>query len=231
MGLRVEHMELRKGGFLLSADFSIGAGSLTAVIGPSGAGKSSLFDGIAGFTTPQSGEVIWRDKVLNRLLPGDRPVAMLFQDNNLFPHLTVRQNIALAITQKSRLTECEVLKISTVLDQVGLKGFQNRTQSALSGGQISRVALARLLLQNKPVWLLDEPFSALGPALKAEMLQLVREIAIEVKATVLMITHDPADAMAFADQTLLVADAVVSGPFATADLLENPPKALKDYLG
>jgi thiamine transport system ATP-binding protein len=114
---------------------------------------------------------------------------------------------------------------------VGLKGFDTRRPAQLSGGQQSRVALARVVLQGKPLVLLDEPFSALGPALKVEMLQLVADICAEAGATLLMVTHDIADARAIADKTILVADGVAEGPFETGHLLDNPPAALRAYLG
>lgn len=230
MGLKLDDLWLTKGSFDLSAKVEIARGERVAVIGPSGAGKSTLFDAIAGFMQPRSGQIVWEDSVINALAPGDRPVAMLFQDNNLFPHLNVGQNIALAFHGRGKLSE-QAQRIESTLDRVGLSGFQERKISQLSGGQISRVALARLLLQDRPLWLLDEPFAALGPALKKEMLSLVSEVATEADATVLMITHDPSDARSFGSQTLLVADQTVTGPFETGQLLDNPPEALRGYLG
>ncbi len=230
MALRLDDLWLTKGSFDLSADIEIAKGERVAVIGPSGAGKSTLFDAIAGFMQPRSGQVLWNGGVLNHLAPGDRPVAMLFQDNNLFPHLTVGQNIALAFHGQDKSAD-HSQRIEDTLKRVGLEGFQDRKISQLSGGQISRVALARLLLQNRPLWLLDEPFAALGPALKQEMLDLVAEVSAEAGVTVLMITHDPSDADRFAQSSLFVASGVVKGPLLTESLLSDPPEELKDYLG
>lgn len=231
MALQFENLILQQGAFELRADLEVPVHSFTAVIGPSGAGKSTLFDAISGFLRPASGTVKWQGKDLNSLPPGKRPVAMLFQDNNLFPHLTVGQNVGLALSQKARLTPEQENAVNNVLTRVGLEGTASRRPSQLSGGQISRAALARLLLQDRPLWLLDEPFSALGPALKSEMLELVREIATEKKATVLMITHDPADARNFAPTSILVTDGRATGPFETIGLLDNPPASLAEYLG
>jgi thiamine transport system ATP-binding protein len=231
MALRLENLILQQGSFRLEANLEVPERSFIAVIGPSGAGKSTLFDAIAGFLPPASGGISWRGQSLGRLHPGQRPVAVLFQDNNLFPHLTVGQNVGLAITQRSRLSEPQKQAVDQVLSRVGLEGLSNRKPSQLSGGQISRAALARLLLQDKPLWLLDEPFSALGPALKAEMLDLVREVSTEKQATVLMITHDPQDARAIAPLSLLVAEGTANGPYKTDDLLDSPPPALAEYLG
>lgn len=231
MGLTFDAVEMGKGAFRLAADFHVEGGSRLAVIGPSGAGKSTLFDAIAGFLEPMSGRIFWDEVHLNNQPPGQRPIAMLFQDNNLFPHLDVSQNVGLALTHKRRLTGDQRETIDSVLGRVGLSGMSNRRLSELSGGQLSRVALARLLLQDRPLWLLDEPFAALGPGLKQEMIALVEEFAADVKATVLMITHDPKDALKFANQSLLVMNNKVEGPVETKSLIENPPEELKSYFG
>ena len=231
MALTLEHLILRQGAFQLVADLEVPTHSFTAVIGPSGAGKSTLFDAVSGFLKPAKGRVLWQGDDLTNQPPGDRPVAMLFQDNNLFPHLTIGQNVGLALSKRRRLSPAHQDHVERVLARVGLDGMTDRKMSQLSGGQISRAALARLLLQDRPLWLLDEPFSALGPALKSEMLALVRDMAAEKQATVLMITHDPADARAVAPLSVLVAEGHARGPFDTAELLNNPPPALSDYLG
>ena len=229
MALELRNVTLTQGEFHLSADVSMAKGGLSAVIGPSGAGKSTLFDAIAGFLETKTGQILLSGATLHTLPPGKRPIAMLFQDNNLFPHLNVQQNIGLALSHR-RLNQDQIAQVGAVLGKVGLDGFGLRRLSELSGGQRSRVALARVLLQDRPLWLLDEPFAALGPALKKEMLALVKSMAAETGATVLMITHDPADAQAFADQVLLVADHRVTGPFDTEAVFADPPEALRYYL-
>ncbi|WP_238365640.1 ATP-binding cassette domain-containing protein [Mesobacterium pallidum] len=228
--LTLDRVIIRQGDFALSADLTLPKGAITAIIGPSGAGKSTLLSAIAGFL-PVSGRIAWDGTDLGPLPPGKRPLAMLFQDNNLFPHLTAAQNVALALTHRARLTEAQRDKVTDALARTGLSGLEDRKPSQLSGGQQSRVALARVLLQDKPLLLLDEPFSALGPALKSEMLDLVATLARDTGQTVLMITHDPADARRIADHTLVVADGTASPPQPTKDLFANPPKALRTYLG
>lgn len=198
-------------------------GRTVAVLGPSGAGKSTLLNLIAGFLTPDSGEVQWHGRNLTHLPPGKRPIAMLFQDNNLFPHLRLHQNLA--------LTGCEENEINDTLTEVGLEGMAQRYPGDISGGQQSRAALARMLLQKRPLWLMDEPFGALGPALKAEMLTLTANKARAQGATILFITHTPEDAEAAADDVLLVANHQAHPPVPTQTALTSPPPALAAYLG
>jgi thiamine transport system ATP-binding protein len=165
------------------------------------------------------------------MAPGARPLTILFQDQNLFPHLTVRQNLALGLSPRGAVDAGAGARIAAVLDRVGLAGMGGRRPAELSGGQQGRAALARALLRARPLLLLDEPFAALGPALKAEMLDLVAEVAGDTGATVLMVTHDPADARRFAGQTVLVADGIAAPPMATGALFADPPAALRGYLG
>ncbi|MDX5403287.1 MAG: thiamine ABC transporter ATP-binding protein [Rhodobacterales bacterium] len=229
--LTVEDVVIRQDDFVLHADFAVQTGSVVAVIGPSGGGKSTLLNVIAGFFAQVSGHVRWEGRNLTSLPPAQRPVAMLFQDNNLFPHLTVAQNVGLGIRPDLRLSDAERAIVAQALARVGLAGLEARKPASLSGGQQVRVALARVLVQRRPLVLLDEPFAALGPALKAEMLDLVAQLAAETGATILMVSHDPADARRIAAQVILVAEGVAHPPQPTAALLDNPPPALAAYLG
>ncbi|MCI5042601.1 MAG: ATP-binding cassette domain-containing protein [Donghicola eburneus] len=227
--LTLEQLNIVQGDFGLRADWSVPAGTRVAIIGPSGGGKSTLLGAISGFVEA-SGRALWANARLDGLAPGKRPIAMLFQDQNLFPHLTAAQNVGLALSQK-RLTETERSRVEAALVRVGLEGLKNRKPAQLSGGQQSRVALARLLLQDRPLWLLDEPFAALGPGLRSEMLALVHQIAEEVGATVLMVTHDPEDARRFAQTIVMVDQGIAQAPRPTEQVFANPDDALRDYLG
>ncbi|MBT8460473.1 MAG: ATP-binding cassette domain-containing protein [Boseongicola sp.] len=225
--LEMDDVRLEREGFSLSANVSISGPGVTAVIGPSGGGKSSLLALIAGFVAPDAGRIVWNGADLTGLIPGERPVSMLFQDNNLFPHLDCLTNVALGAEPVAKPSLETRERALVALEKVGLKGLERRTPGALSGGQQSRVALARLLLTKRPVILMDEPFSALGPSQRREMLDLVRELLPE--ATLLMVTHDPEDAQDAA-QTVLVADGIVSPPEDTTSLFANPPAVLESYL-
>ena len=219
------------GAFRLSADFTLEAGRFAAVIGPSGGGKTTLLEAIAGFLPLERGEIWWRGTALSHAPPGKRPVAMLFQDGNLFPHLTAAQNVGLGINPRLRLSSEQQARVEAALARVGLAGLGERKPAALSGGQRARVGLARLIVQQRALFLLDEPFAALGPALKAEMLQLVARLARESGATVMMVSHEPRDARAVADVTILVAEGRALPPVATERLFADPPPALRAYLG
>jgi thiamine transport system ATP-binding protein len=229
--LALEQVTLVQGDFRLTADWQVAPGARVAVIGPSGAGKSTLLLAIAGFVQPVSGRISWQGRDLAGVPPGERPLSILFQDQNLFPHLSLARNLALGLAPGIRSISPGDARIAAALDRVGLSGLGQRRPAELSGGQQSRAALALVLLRARPILLLDEPFAALGPALKSDMLALVREIADETAATVLMVTHDPQDARRFADLSVLVSGSQAAAPLPTATLFAHPPAALKDYLG
>ena len=229
--LTLDRLQIHQGGFDLAASWSVPVGSRIAIIGPSGAGKSTLLLAIAGFVPLKAGRIFWAGENLAQTAPGDRPLSLLFQDQNLFPHLTVAQNLGLGLNPSLKLTADQHGQITQALARVGLAGMEARKPVSLSGGQLGRTALARALLRAKPLLLLDEPFAALGPALKAEMLDLVAEMAAGMSATVVLVTHDPADAKRFADQTVLVADHTAYPPMPTQSLFSHPPAALAKYLG
>jgi len=229
--LTLDGVLIQQDAFVLRADFVLETGTVAAVIGPSGAGKSTLLNVISGFFAPVQGRVLWKGQDITDLPPAKRPVAVLFQDNNLFPHLTVAQNVSLGIRPDLRLTSEDHRHVGQALARVGLEGLDGRKPATLSGGQQGRVALARILVQRRPLILLDEPFAALGPALKVEMLDLVAELAAELGATLLMVSHDPQDARRIAPHVILVADGIAMPPQPTEALLNDPPPALAAYLG
>lgn len=227
--LVLEDVDIRQGEFRLRASLEIEGPGIVAVLGASGAGKSTLLSVIAGFLDPDAGRVLWDGRDLCPLAPGARPVAMIFQDQNLFPHLTVARNVGLGISPGLKLDAREWGRVERTLDRVGLAGLGGRRPAELSGGQVSRAALARVLVQDRPIVLLDEPFAALGPSLRAEMLDLTAEMLSG--ALVLMITHHPDDARRIAPRSVVVSEGCVTGPFGTDALLSDPPPDLRAYLG
>lgn len=229
--LHLDRLTLAQDGFHLTADWQLAAGQIAAVIGPSGAGKSTLLAAIAGFFAPASGQIRWDGQDLAKVSPGARPMSILFQDQNLFPHLSVAQNLGLGLRPDLRLSATEHAQVDAGLDRVGLTGLGARRPAQLSGGQAGRAALARAMLRKRPVLLLDEPFAALGPALKSDMLAMVSQIAREAGTTVLMVTHDPHDARQIADSVIFVDGGVAHPPRPTDDTFAAPTPALADYLG
>jgi len=229
--LVLDDVRVDNGRFHLDANLGIALESRVAVVGPSGAGKSTLVTAIAGFLPVSRGRVLWDGRDISGEAPGERPVAMLFQDGNLFPHLTVLENVGLGIRPSLRLDPGETERVIAALGRVGLGGFEARMPAELSGGQQSRVALARVLVQGRPVLLLDEPFAALGPAMKADMLDLVADLVRDTGATLLMVSHDLAGARRISDQIVLVAEGRVSAPRETEALLADPSPALRAYMG
>lgn len=229
--LTLEDAIVRQDDFLLAADLTLERGQKYAVIGPSGSGKSTLLNALCGFTALDQGRLVWDGREITNSTPGDRPMTMLFQDNNLFPHLTVAQNVGLGLRPNLRLSLAEETQVADALGRVGLADHAHKKPGALSGGQQSRAALARVLVQARPLVLLDEPFAALGPALRNEMLDLVQDLVTETEAALIMVTHAPSDVRRIADQVIFIEGGRAQAPQPAVALLDNPPPELRDYLG
>ena len=214
--LEIADLALDYPGFSARYDLSVPDGALCAVIGPSGGGKTTLLHAIAGFETPVSGTLRFDGRDLKALKPTARPVSILFQDHNLFPHLDVFANVALGLKPSLRLTDPERQQVEAALAEVDLVGFETRMPAGLSGGQRQRVALARALLRGKPVMLLDEPFGALDPGLRREMIARVDALRRRHGLTVLMTIHTPEEVAEQADLFAFVAQGrvVASGPWS-----------------
>ncbi|KHA50263.1 Thiamine transport ATP-binding protein ThiQ [Sulfitobacter geojensis] len=215
----------------MGADMALDQGRKYAVIGPSGAGKSTLLGALCGFVPLAQGRLFWQDDEITDADPGERPMTMLFQDNNLFPHLSVKQNVGLGIRPDLRLSAQDKTRVAQALARVGLSDQAGKKPGALSGGQQSRAALARVLVQARPWVLLDEPFAALGPALRNEMLDLVQDLVTETGAGLVMVTHAPEDVRRIADEVVFVGSGRAEAPQPAAELMDNPPPALRAYLG
>lgn len=228
--LRLEDLLLEFEGFSLRVDLSLERAGRLAVLGPSGGGKTTLLNAIAGFLRPDSGRVWIDGQDVTDWPVRDRPLSILFQEGNLFPHLTVFDNVALGVKPSLRLDESERNEVTEALDKVGLRGKDAARPGDLSGGQRSRVALARMLLRRKPLALLDEPFAALDPGLRREMLALVGDLCSNEGLTLVMVSHDLRDAERLCTDLCLLEDGAVtlSGPLPT--MLSDPPEALADWL-
>ncbi|MDI3358853.1 thiamine ABC transporter ATP-binding protein ThiQ [Lelliottia sp. V89_10] len=204
---------------------SVGRGEMMAILGPSGAGKSTLLNLIAGFLPPARGEMVIDGKNHTHTPPSQRPVSMLFQENNLFTHLTVRQNIGLGMDPGLKLSAAQREKLESIAQQMGLNEFLDRLPGELSGGQRQRVALARCLVREQPILLLDEPFSALDPALRQEMLLLVKEVCLQKNLTMLMVSHSIEDAARIAARSVVIADGRIAWDGETQELVSGKASA------
>lgn len=185
--------------------FEAEAGVVTAISGASGSGKSTLFDLVAGFLRPKSGALTLDGRNLVPLPPETRPLSLLLQSDNLFDHLSARENVALGLpkgTDKSRGRE----RIEQVLGRMGLEGLAEQTAATLSGGQKQRVALARTLLRERTVLLLDEPFSALDDDTRQSIRALVGELTRSEGWHTLLVSHHEDDIAALAARRYRLAD-------------------------
>jgi len=181
-------------------NLAVGRGDIVVVSGRSGAGKSTLLNLIAGFLTPDQGKIIWQGQDLADMPPADRPLSMIFQDDNLFDHLSCRLNVALGLRPSLSLSKDEWHAVDAAMDELGILAVQQRRPDAISGGQQQRVALARALIraewQNRQLLLFDEPFSALDPDTRADCIDRVKHLVASKNMAALMVSHNPDDAIA-----------------------------------
>ncbi|AKF25414.1 hypothetical protein YH65_08475 [Sulfurovum lithotrophicum] len=179
---------------------SVERGEIAAILGQSGSGKSTLLDIIAGFLPASGGNISLDGRELTDLPVEKRPVSILFQNHNLFEHLSVQKNILLGVSRTLKSSRKEFEKVGEILKEVGLEKYEYAPVASLSGGQQQRVALARVLLRREPILLLDEPFTGLDRETKIEMLDLVKKITTENHLHTIMVTHDLLDAERIADK-------------------------------
>ncbi|HUY10499.1 MAG TPA: ABC transporter ATP-binding protein [Candidatus Dormibacteraeota bacterium] len=216
------HKAFRDTAVLRGLDLEIERGSLAAILGPSGSGKTTLLRVIAGLDRADRGQVSLAGEVVDNgrhfVRPERRRVGYVPQEASLFPHLTVEQNVGFGITRPAR----RGARVSGLLEMVGLGGLGGRYPHELSGGQQQRVALARALAIDPQLLLLDEPFSALDPSLRASVREEVRGILAATGITTLLVTHDQEEALSVADQVAVLRDGRVA-QFGTPQQLYSDP--------
>jgi len=230
--IALNDVTLRLGSQNFAFDLSVTQGKITAIAGMSGSGKSTLLNLIAGFEQPDGGRIRICGKDVTGLPPAERPVSLVFQDHNLFAHLDLATNIGLGINPSLRLTAEDKQAVSQALQRVGLAGFEKRKPSTLSGGERQRAAFARALVRRKPILLLDEPFAALDPGLRASMADLLIELQRETGQSVLIVTHDPQDVQRLAEDVLFLDQGKILMHCNTKRFLSGEgPAALATFLG
>ncbi|BAP58747.1 thiamine ABC transporter ATP-binding protein [Candidatus Tachikawaea gelatinosa] len=187
--LKLIDIKYRHANTIFNFSFTAKKGEKIIVIGPSGSGKTTLLNLISGFFQPIQGKIFINNYDYTKIYSNQRPVSMLFQENNLFMHLTVYENIGLALNSRLKLNDLEKKKIKKIAEKMKIIDLMQFFPYQLSGGQQQRVALSRCLLQKRPVLLLDEPFSSLDFFLRQEIIKLIDTICNEYNITLLNITH------------------------------------------
>ncbi|MCS0504888.1 ABC transporter ATP-binding protein [Ancylobacter mangrovi] len=224
--IAVELRGVRKsyGGTAAVRDVSltIRRGEIVTLLGPSGCGKTSLLNIIAGFVEPDAGVVIINGRSVANEPPHRRSLGMVFQNYALFPHMSVRENVAFGLRMRRAARAQIAAKVADALDLVQLSGMEGRKPHELSGGQRQRVALARALVIDPDVLLLDEPLSALDKNLRTQMQMEIKEIQRRINVTTICVTHDQGEALSMSDRIAVMAHGEIQQIARPTDLYRNP---------
>lgn len=181
-------------------------GQVTALVGPSGAGKSTVMRLVAGLLTPDAGDIRWGGQSILGLPPDRRGVVLMFQNALLFPHLSLAQNVGFGLRMRGMARDRIAVEVTAMLRKVQLDGLGDRRPHELSGGQQGRGALARALILQPRVLLLDEPLANLDPSLRDEMRGLIRQLQRDTGTTMMVVTHDQSEAVVMADRIAVLLD-------------------------
>jgi spermidine/putrescine ABC transporter ATP-binding subunit len=197
-------------------------GEFLTLLGPSGSGKTTILLMIAGFENPTSGEIMFQGKPINPVPAEKRNIGMVFQNYALFPHMTIFGNLAFPLKMRKVGKQEKERKVKEVLDLVQLPGYENRSPKQLSGGQQQRIALARALIFDPPVLLMDEPLGALDKKLREHMQLEIKHIQSQLKRTVIYVTHDQEEAMVMSDRIAVMNEGKVQQVGTPDELYEKP---------
>ena len=210
----------------------IAPGEFITLLGPSGCGKTTTLRMIAGFESPDAGEIYLGDEAINTLTPNKRDTAMVFQSYALFPHMNIFDNIAYGLKLR-KFSSAEIKdKVFGMMDLVGLTGMENRYTNQLSGGQQQRVALARALVVEPCVLLFDEPLSNLDAKLRVQMRTEIRRIQQQLGITAVYVTHDQSEAMSISDQIILMKSGVIAQMGSPMEIYYKPnSEFVADFIG
>lgn len=222
--IRLEHVGKSFGNAKIIEDLNllIPDGKFTVLVGPSGCGKTTLLRMIAGIGPATSGKILMDDKEITYLAPGKRDVAMVFQNYAIYPTMTVRDNIEFGLKNKKVPKEKREQLIAEVSHSVGLTEYLNRKPSTLSGGQRQRIALARAMVKEPKVFLMDEPLSNLDAKLRVAMRTELIEMHKRLQTTFIYVTHDQVEAMAMADLIVLMDKGKIQQQ-ASPEVIYNDP--------
>ncbi|UUX33474.1 ABC transporter ATP-binding protein [Fundicoccus culcitae] len=203
-------------------NLSINQGEILTLLGPSGCGKTTIMRAIGGFNKVTAGEILIDGQDVTNLAPENRPTGMVFQSYNLWPHMTVFENLAFGLKLR-KVSKADIKKqVATILDLVRMPGVEEKFPSQLSGGQQQRVAIARSLLLKPAVLLLDEPFSALDAKIRHEMRSEIKRIRQDLDLTIVFVTHDQEEAMSISDRIVVMDKGVIAQVGTPNDIYDNP---------
>jgi spermidine/putrescine transport system ATP-binding protein len=212
--------------------FDIFSGEILALLGPSGCGKSTLLAIIAGIENPEQGKVTWYGAQINNLPPHLRGFGLMFQEDLLFPHLNVFENIAFGLRMEQMDHDYIQAKVLESLAMVGLQGFEDRNVNTLSGGEQQRVALARSIAPQPGLLMLDEPLSSLDRNLREHLLEEIKKLLKELNQTAIYVTHDQEEAFSIADRIVLMQEGRVVQTGTPEELYNHPKnKFVANFLG
>jgi len=222
--LQLEGLSKRYGAIdaVVATDLAVEKGEFVSLLGPSGCGKTTTLQMIAGFVEATAGRIVLDGRDITNTKPSSRGLGVVFQSYALFPHMTVRDNVAFGLRMRKVPATDIARRVTTVLDLVRLSPHAERYPRELSGGQRQRVALARALVIEPPVLLLDEPLSNLDANLREEMQFEIRRIQCEVGITTLMVTHDQAEALSISDRVVVMQAGRVTQIDEPYKLYEHP---------
>jgi putative spermidine/putrescine transport system ATP-binding protein len=205
-----------------SLDLTIQKREFITLLGPSGSGKTTTLMMLAGFEAPTSGEIFLSGQPVTRIPPHRRNIGVVFQNYALFPHMTVAENVAFPLSVRRRSKEEIKRRVERTLDLVRLAGYGNRRPAQLSGGQQQRIALARALVFDPDLVLMDEPLGALDRQLREHMQFEIKRLHDDLAVTVVYVTHDQSEALTMSDRIAVFKDGVVQQLATPADLYERP---------
>ena len=174
-------------------NFSIKKGEVVTIEGPSGVGKSTLINLISGFLVPDSGEILWLNKRIDDLQPNERPTSTIFQNNNLFEHLSCFDNVCLGVSANLNISPREKENINSLFSELGIAKIMERMPNEISGGQEARVSIIRALMTKKPILLLDEPVSSLDQETREETLKIIKNASEKYNLTLVIVSHHSDD--------------------------------------
>ena len=207
---------------LHSIDLDVGEGEFLVLVGPSGCGKSTLLNLIAGLESITAGKILLRDQEINDLHPSARNMAMVFQSYALYPHMTVRQNLAFGLEMHGADKGTIDRAVADVAAQLQIEGMLDRKPARLSGGQRQRVAMGRALVRSPDVFLLDEPLSNLDAKLRVEMRTMIKKLHRELGTTTVYVTHDQIEAMTLADRIAIMNEGRIQQLGPPREIYEQP---------